>query len=313
MEHEDKQQAIDWAKSHVAKYPNHRIEFMLDRQEEVALFRDSFGLNVTPFNYNALSDERIYRILPRNKKYDAVYIARPTKHKHLKLCEQIAGKWLWITYDVDESPSLTRETLEMPNVHAPQFEDGQFTRHMPRAECASMICQSGCGLALSDIEGAMHVSIEYLLCGLPVVQTPTEDCTRAEFFDPRTTVTVNPNMYSVAQAVLDARELGRQTGPKAIRAITLQKMQPHRERFVDAVRRAYEFVGIAHDPAYDLFHMQTPYMVFWQPVDKVLTGGDEKNQKLLAVAAEEPRTRKLWSSLSERYWEEPLAVPETVA
>ena len=312
LEREDKIKAIDWAKYHEQRYPNHHIEFVLDRPEEIELFRDKFGLNVTHVNVNALSDERVYRVLPRNKIYAGVYVARPARHKHLKLCEQIKGQWLWLTYDTDATPKITRETLAMPNVYAPQFSDNEYTGYIPRASVSGWLCQAGCGLALSNLEGSMYASVEYLLCGLPVVETETDGVTRAQLFDPRTAITVKPNMYSVAQAVAEAPEFGRQTGAETIREITLGKMRPHRERFVDAVRCAYKAVGIDHDPAYDLFHMQTPYMSFWQPVENVLMGGSADNQALLAVADEEPKTRKLWTPLAGRFWENALPEPAGV-
>jgi len=63
----DKAAAIDWAKYHEQKY-GHHIEFLLDRPDEVKLFRDEYGLKVTAANPNALSDERIYRVHPKSKR-----------------------------------------------------------------------------------------------------------------------------------------------------------------------------------------------------------------------------------------------------
>lgn len=291
-----------WARSHLDAHPNHHIEFLLDRDDEVEFFSDA-GFNVTSFNPNALCDERVFRPLPRRKLFDAVYIARPAQHKRLHLCREIgltAGrKWQWITYEADKNPTIVRDVLAMPNVDAPQWQDGKFTGFIPRQDIPGMLCRSVCGLALSDEEGSNYSSAEYLLCGIPVVYTPGET-TRTQLFPSGYTIKTDADPYKVAEAVLDSREAAN--NPERCREETLALMLPHRHRFVRALRLAYRAVGIPHDPTFDLFHLWRHQLLFWQSVDKVLVGGDRENRELLDVAKQEPRVRRLWGS-SERFWE----------
>lgn len=299
-------EAIAWAKDQEQRW-GHYVEFLLDRLDEVEAFR-SEGLNATHVNPNALCDERVYRPLPRKPIYSAIYVARPTPQKQLELCSELEGPWLWLTYAVDEHPQIVSETLGQKGVSAPQFDRGEFTGYIAREKMPSLYCQSHCSLALSREEGSNYASTEALLCGLPIVACPGK-CTRDQMFDQNTAIIVEPNKFAVAKAVKRARRMKQEQGPQKIREITLARMKPHRERFVDACRRAYRSVGIQHDPAYDLFHLFRHQMTFWQPVENVLRGGNEENQELLKIADQEPRTRKLWAPLSGRFWEQSLPDP----
>ena len=83
------------------------------------------------------------------------------------------------------------------------------------------------GLCLSRIEGHMYASMQYLLCGLPVVTTPNLGG-RDEFFDPAYVRWVDADPDAVADAVdeLVALELD----PQMIREATLEKAERHRAR-----------------------------------------------------------------------------------
>lgn len=296
--------AVSWAKEHQRRYPQHYIEFLLDRDNEVSEFR-KYGLRVSKFNPNALCDERVFCIKPEVEKvFPAVYVARPSHFKRLPLCREIDGQWLWITYGVDENPKITLETLTMPNVYAPQFKQGKYTGFIARNLMPEQLNRAKAGLCLSSEEGSMYTSAEYLLCGLPVVATPGPGTTRADLFHPSTSKQVSEDPFSVKQAVLNVPE-----GGDWVREITLELMKPHRRTFIAALRRAYEAVGLEHDPAYDMYHMFQHQLLFWQPVDQVLKGGGEENRKLLNVVRHEPRIRKLWCSTEGRYWEQPLPEP----
>lgn len=307
LNRQERANAIQWAKDHLHRHPSHYIEFLLDRDEEVEVFTH-FDLNVTRFNPNALCDERVYRLLlDVERKYPAVYVARPAFHKKLPLCREIKGKWLWITYNVDENPRIVAETLAMRNCHAPQFTDGKYTHYINRSKIPEYLNSASVGLCLSDEEGSMYTSAEYLLCGLPVVATPGLGTSRADLFTPQTAFITKANAFSIREAVL---EVGKLSDPEMIRKQTLGKMQPYRCVFVDALRRAYQAVGITHDPAFDLPHLWRHQMTFWQPVNGVLSGGNQENRELLSVAQQEPHLRKMWCDTAGRFWENPCPMLE---
>src|SRR5262249_53857021 len=96
------------------------------------------------------------------------------------------------------------------------------------------------GLCLSEREGAMWASVQYLLAGLPVVSTPSEGG-RAEFFDPDYVRGVEPTPPSVPRAVA---ELGtRRLDPHEIRRRTLARIAEHRRRFIDHVQAVFDEEG----------------------------------------------------------------------
>lgn len=85
-----------------------------------------------------------------------------------------------------------------------------------------------CGLCLSKVEGASFVSIEYLLCGVPVVNAPNIGG-RDELFPDFAVKTVPDTPEAVAEAVREFAE--HAPDPEKIRAATIEKMKPHRETF----------------------------------------------------------------------------------
>jgi glycosyltransferase involved in cell wall biosynthesis len=101
------------------------------------------------------------------------------------------------------------------------------------ADVARHYNQSRVGLCLSAVEGAMFASIEYLLCGLPVVTTRSTGG-RDAFFDPDYVETVDDDPEAVRQGV--ANLIARAPGAASIRACTLEKMEEHRQRLRDLLK-----------------------------------------------------------------------------
>jgi hypothetical protein len=76
----------------------------------------------------------------------------------------------------------------------------------------------------------MYSSMEYLLAGLPIVNTPNLGG-RDVYFDPDYCLTVDPDADAVKNAVL---ELKRRKIPRAyVRERTLEKVKVDRERFLN--------------------------------------------------------------------------------
>ncbi|EHL96094.1 hypothetical protein HMPREF9946_04990 [Acetobacteraceae bacterium AT-5844] len=95
------------------------------------------------------------------------------------------------------------------------------------------------GMALSELEGACYASTEYLLCGLPVVSTPSLGG-RDEFYGPLNSVITRPS----PEGLLDAEDLVRKRiasgafNRAAIRQGTLDRLHQFRRRLCDEIEKA---------------------------------------------------------------------------
>jgi len=109
------------------------------------------------------------------------------------------------------------------------------------------INEARCGLCLSDAEGQMFASIEYLLAGLPVVSTPNYGG-REKLFPHDYSIMCNPDPVHVATAVRNL--IRRAIDPLAVRAATLDLIRPHRQRFDEHLR------ACANEAGCDMAHVE---------------------------------------------------------
>ena len=194
---------------------------------------ESVGMRAILCNQNCFIDERRFPVLPNYPKaFDAIYLSRitPCKRHHLaREIEQVKviGGYL----DAERDYALT-EMATLP--HA------TWTKKVLGFRMYKHLAAAHVGLCLSDREGAMYASAEYLLCGLPVVSTHNVGG-RDEFFDPGYTRTVEPNECAVAQAVHDL--IKEKFDPFHIRKETLKKMQVHRDAYLDLLASIFEKEG----------------------------------------------------------------------
>ena len=82
-------------------------------------------------------------------------------------------------------------------------QDHPFTlyyQHIDKEEINNLLNKSKIGLCLSRVEGAMYSSVEYLLCGLPVVSTKSMGG-RDAFFTNTNCLIADDTPESVAECV----------------------------------------------------------------------------------------------------------------
>ena len=198
------------------------VTVLANSENEVRVL-SALGLHAVFCNQNAFVDESLYPVLHEEKTFDAIYIARLTPFKRHVLAEKVAslrlvGAFAWRE---DEKP-YAHDILSNRLKHA-DWIDHVRTSQVPRE-----IAKAHCGLCLSQNEGAMFVSIEYLLCGVPIVNTANIGGRDAMFPD-FAVKTVPDDPEAVAEAV---REFARNAPPpEKIRAATLEIMNAHRQVF----------------------------------------------------------------------------------
>lgn len=188
------------------------------------------GLNCIQCHQNAFVDERRYPIISREKKYDAIYIARVTPFKRHALARLVSSLRL-----IGDPAYLKSEKEYSDDILFNQLKHARWTAHVNGKNIPGEIAQARCGLCLSQVEGAMFVSIEYLLCGIPIVNTRNIGG-RDELFPDFAVKTVADTPEAIADAVKSFAE--HAPDPQKIRAATLEKMKPQRETFRNLLNAA---------------------------------------------------------------------------
>lgn len=187
------------------------------------------GVETCWAQHNAFLDERRYRPMGGlERPYDAAYIARLTPFKrHGLLPEGLAPRLLLAGSSVRPS-----ERAYAAEIRA-KYPEACWMPSFPGAKVSLLLARAKCGLALSAVEGACFASGEYLLCGLPVVDTPALGG-RAALYPEEFVLGVEATPEAIAEGI--AHWAAHRPDPWKVRAAFLAKAAPHRERFRKLVR-----------------------------------------------------------------------------
>ena len=234
----------DETRAHRRRHPGHRFVVLGNTSDEVARLQAA-GLDAVFVNSNAFVDERLFDIdRTAPKLYDAIHDAQLGAFKRHELTVEIRSLAI-ITYLYypglrEAYPLAMVERLRHATWLNPPYSPSY--RRLTPTEVCYHLNRSRVGLCLSAVEGAMFASVQYLLCGLPLVTTPSRGG-RDVFFDEGYVATVPPDATAVRRGVEQMIE--RAPDPALIRALTLDRMQEHRARFIGLVDRIYAESGVS--------------------------------------------------------------------
>lgn len=221
-----------WQGKRLDKFPNLRIINLANSETEYQVLKDA-GLRTAFVNHNALISPLIFRILPEaEKRFDAVYDARVNPFKRHQLAAGINSLALiaarYATH-YDEEYARSVKNI-MPQAY--WFNDPLSTdyRRMTLPEVNAALNQCRVGICLSEVEGPMFASTQYLLAGLPVVSTKSRGG-RDEFFMSDYVRIVDDNAEAVAEGIKEMCHCP--VPPEEIRRRTLQKIEIHRDRLFE--------------------------------------------------------------------------------
>jgi glycosyltransferase involved in cell wall biosynthesis len=228
-----------------ARYPEHRHIILCNTQRELELYR---ARNIPGIVCSTLAfvDETQFDIAPVPvREFDAVYTAALVPFKRHELCRDLASLALiyhrYHPAGVQEAGYPERVRAMLPQATFVNELDGDF-RMLPPREVAAWINRARIGLCLSEAEGAMRAAAEYMLCGLPVVSTPSIGG-RDRILDPDFSRIVAPEPDAVAAAV---RELiDRAIDPRYIRSRTFERLRPDRLRVLQLIATIHAEEGVA--------------------------------------------------------------------
>jgi hypothetical protein len=211
------------------EHPNARLTVLAPTAEDVPRLG---ALDVAALwaNCSAFIDERIYFPEPDAPKlFDAVHNAQTKPFKRHELAYGLKNLAL-ITYAefdaAERVEDLVRRYRDLSYVN---FDARGGALRLDGAGVRGVVSRARCGLVLSEVEGPNNASMEYLLCGLPVVTTPSRGG-REAMFDPRHVTIVEPRPEAVEAAVA-AYQRGA-PDPDDIRASALARSLQHRARLI---------------------------------------------------------------------------------
>ena len=204
------------------KFPEWRFIVLANTPAEAEVFKDVAECFF--INQNAFLDPARYPLAKKSRRFDAVYVARITPFKRHYLASRVENLLLI----GDHSSKEENHFIDTMNL----FPKAKYIRKVNSWLIGWKIREARCGLALSAAEGAMFVSGEYLLCGLPIVNTRNRggrDLLMPEFamrYAEDTPGSVAENVQYFADNPID---------PAEIRAAFLKAAAPHRERLQELV------------------------------------------------------------------------------
>jgi hypothetical protein len=232
---------------HRRRNPHHRLIFVCNTPSETSAMQ-KLGEAALFYNKTANTSERIFRPLDDIRvEFDAIYNAQLVPWKRHELSLEIAN-CAFLFYLDRSRPGFAEASAAIVTRHASvpghaflnRFDENNVPIRFPLSEVNRQLNRASVGLCLSEREGAMFASTEYLLSGLPIVTTPSAGG-RHVYHDEEYCWTVPPNSRSVADAVyaLKAKAI-----PRAyIRDRTLRRLEPDRERFLTLINAILEESG----------------------------------------------------------------------
>lgn len=231
-----------------ASNPGHVFWVLHASDKEAMRYRDH-GIRSILGNSNIFADERIWAEdappLPGLVPADALYIARLADFKNHHLAARLQSPlFVYGQRELKADPDLLEKLRS-------QFPSAQFVNHvvgersykqLPHDLLARVMSSARVGLALSQVEGAMRASMEYLLSGLPIVSVASIGG-REAFFDTTNSLAVDatPEAVQAGVAEMVSRKLTRQE----VRRATLRLVEDARRAFLGAANRvAQQHLGV---------------------------------------------------------------------
>ena len=240
-----------------ARFP--RVTWMCNAPAEVRMLR-ALGQHAIFCHHNLFCSERVFDIANCPIEYDAIYIARLDPYKRIWLARDISRLRI-VTANPNDSHRLRDWGCSHATINKQFMEYDAIAQEINKARC---------GLALSQREGGMLATTEYLLCGKPVVTTPSLGG-REYWLDQRNSMTVSTRSCQIAEAV--ALIGSSSFDPHAIRAETISRLKTQRRVLFEYVMQLADktrFDSLEQMDADSLYYQ----FVFQKDIGRVLAGNE---------------------------------------
>ena len=209
-------------------YPTHSIIFLCNEKFAVEELKLA-NIRAEFIHQNAFINENTFRPNPEIRPtHDAVYSASIASYKRHYLAEKV-NSLIMLSYTyLGNSDTAYGEDIRRRLRHAWWAKDSLTKDQMfPVQKMVDLYAQAHIGLCLSAVEGGMFASMEYLLCGLPIVSTKSIGG-RDVFWDDRYVIVCEDSVEAVSESVekLKSQNISRDD----VRRWTLDKIDEHRQR-----------------------------------------------------------------------------------
>lgn len=210
-----------WAR---AGFP--RVTWMCNALAEVRMLR-ALGQAAIFCHHNLFCNEQVFTIGSNSVDYDAIYIARLDSYKRL-----------WLAKDIPRLRLVTANPQDAHRLEAWKCGHAVINQQfMEYPMIAAEISRAKCGLALSRKEGGMLATTEYLLCGKPVLSTPSRGG-REYWLDESNSLKVAASSQEIGEAVRGLQSSA--WNPQLIRHHTISRIWGQRQILFDYVGRLAE-------------------------------------------------------------------------
>jgi hypothetical protein len=209
--------------------PNATLWSLVPSQADASAV-EALGVGAIWATPTAFVDERIYYPeLEQPKLYAAVHNARTEPLKRHELAYGVNNLALISYPALADSEPVGAVAARYRSLSYVNWSEASGSRFLDPPGVRRLVNQSRCGLVLSAVEGANNASVEYFLCGIPLVTTPSEGG-RDVMYDERHVIVVQPTALAVEAAVATYQLSA--PDPLEIRAAALARARPHRQRLI---------------------------------------------------------------------------------
>lgn len=266
------------------KYPQHKIIFLCNTEEERQILGE-FNPDTHFINHNCLLDSDLYNIENVQKDLEVIYNGRldqSKRHYLLEKCQNVALISAPILKKKSDHLNLLYRKIGQARVmnFSPPIElQLAPLNQMPSLsskEVRLILNRSKVGVILSASEGACYASMEYLLCGIPVVSTRSLGG-RDVFFNHSFAKVVHSNSKAIQAAV--AHFLEMDYSPSEVRKEALSQISSHLSRFKNLLKGIMDSEGVSFpfDEIWDKVYinkMLIPANSFIEDFDRQVNAAD---------------------------------------
>jgi glycosyltransferase involved in cell wall biosynthesis len=213
-------------------FPLENIYFYCSSQDVVQTAFEIGFPRVYFLNHNCFLDEKQFELQKDFKKiYNSVLIGRTSAYKRLMLAKKVKNLALVLGSNFKNDKLFSDIP---PHIY-------QNEKRLSSIEVREIIQQSYSGLCLSEEEGVCYASSEYLLCGIPVISTPSRGG-RNIWYNQKNSIICQPDPNAIAESV--EFFIKNPPNPMTIRNEHIRKSKEHRKVFICMLQSIFDRFNI---------------------------------------------------------------------